>query len=189
MLKWQKTGWNTHFRQCKNVKIKLSPGLRQWTSFKVGLQCPSIPPPARKARELRLLAFNVHLYSDENSRFDYFFLFRPLWLTLFFLMFPFDPLENIRKSWEIDRWQMFFKIGVLKNFAIFTGKHLCWKACHFIKKRLQHKCFTVNITKFKNNFFYRTPLVAASERTLLRMYSKNFPNLFNQMFQNSFTGQ
>ena len=146
-------------------------------------------PPARKARELRLLAFNVHLYCDENSRFDYFFLFRTLWLTLFFLMFPFDPLENIRKSWEIDRWQMFFKIGVLKNFAILTGKHLCWKACHFIKKRLQHKCFTVNITKFKNNFFYRTPLVAASERTLLRMYSKNFPNLFNQMFQNSFTGE
>ena len=23
-------------------------------------------------------------------------------------------------------WQMFFKIGVLKNFAIFSGKHLCW---------------------------------------------------------------
>ena len=22
--------------------------------------------------------------------------------------------------------QMFFKIRVLKNFAIFTGKHLCW---------------------------------------------------------------
>ena len=22
--------------------------------------------------------------------------------------------------------QMFFKIGVLKNVAIFTGKHLCW---------------------------------------------------------------
>ena len=25
-----------------------------------------------------------------------------------------------------SRWQMFFKIGVLKNFAIFTEKHLCW---------------------------------------------------------------
>ena len=25
-----------------------------------------------------------------------------------------------------SRWQMYFKIGVLKNFAIFTGKHLCW---------------------------------------------------------------
>ena len=24
------------------------------------------------------------------------------------------------------RSHMFFKIGVLKNFAIFTGKHLCW---------------------------------------------------------------
>ena len=23
-------------------------------------------------------------------------------------------------------WQMFFKIGVLENFATFTGKHLCW---------------------------------------------------------------
>ena len=22
--------------------------------------------------------------------------------------------------------QMFFKIGVLKNFAMFTGKHPCW---------------------------------------------------------------
>ena len=25
-----------------------------------------------------------------------------------------------------SRSQMFFKIGVLKNFAIFTGKYLCW---------------------------------------------------------------
>ena len=40
--------------------------------------------------------------------------------------------------------QMFFNLGV-KNFGIFTGKHLCWslfsevvglKACNFIKKRL-----------------------------------------------------
>ena len=22
--------------------------------------------------------------------------------------------------------QMFFKIGILKDFAVFTGKHLCW---------------------------------------------------------------
>ena len=25
-----------------------------------------------------------------------------------------------------SRPQMFFKIGVLKYFAMFTGKHLCW---------------------------------------------------------------
>ena len=31
-------------------------------------------------------------------------------------------IGSIRSS----RSQMFFKIGILKNFAIFTGKHLCW---------------------------------------------------------------
>ena len=36
---------------------------------------------------------------------------------------------------------MFFKIGVLKNFAIFTGKNLCWPL---------------------HTFFYRTPTLAAS---------------------------
>ena len=31
---------------------------------------------------------------------------------------------QIRKA--VCRSQMFFKIGVLKNFANFTRKHLCW---------------------------------------------------------------
>ena len=55
-----------------------------------------------------------------------------------------------------SRLQMFFKIGVLKSFANFTGKHLCWSL--FLKnlkteglllheKRLQHWCFPV---KFAN---------------------------------------
>ena len=43
-----------------------------------------------------------------------------------------------------SRSQRFFKIGALKNFAILSGKHLCWclfnkvarlKACNFIKKK------------------------------------------------------
>ena len=33
-----------------------------------------------------------------------------------------------------NRSQMFFKIVVLKNLAIFTGKHLCW--CFFFNKVL-----------------------------------------------------
>ena len=41
--------------------------------------------------------------------------------------------------------QMFFKIGVLKNFAIYTGKHLCWslfnKIKRLYKRGLQHRCF------------------------------------------------
>ena len=50
--------------------------------------------------------------------------------------------------------QMFIKTGVLKSFAIFTGKNKSW--CHFLMKlqalrsanRLQHRCFPVNIAKF-----------------------------------------
>ena len=66
---------------------------------------------------------------------------------------------------------MFFKIGVPKNFVVFTEKQLCWslflnkvaglKAYNFIKKRLQHTCFPVSIAKFLKTFFYRTPSVAA----------------------------
>ena len=65
--------------------------------------------------------------------------------------------------------QIFLKIGALKIFAIFTekpfvtvsfnavaGLQAC--SCNSIKKRLQRRCFPVNIVKF----FYRTPLVTAS---------------------------
>ena len=31
---------------------------------------------------------------------------------------------QIRKA--VSQSQMFFKLGVLKNFANFIGKHLCW---------------------------------------------------------------
>ena len=45
--------------------------------------------------------------------------------------------------------QTFFEICLLKNFVIFTGKQLCWslKACNFIKKRFQQRCFLMNIAK------------------------------------------
>ena len=66
-----------------------------------------------------------------------------------------------------SRSQMFFKIGVLRNFAIFTVKQLCWSlfliklqdrsSCNFIKKRLQHRCFPVNTANF-----LRTPILQNS---------------------------
>ena len=49
------------------------------------------------------------------------------------------------------------KSYILKIFALFTGKQLCWslfnkiaglKTCNFVKNRLQHNCFPVNIAKF-----------------------------------------
>ena len=57
---------------------------------------------------------------------------------------------------------MFFKKRVRKNLAILTGKHL--RACDFIKMRLQHRWFPVNIEKFlRITLFYRILLMATSE--------------------------
>ena len=35
-------------------------------------------------------------------------------------------LCSILQQFKNNHSQIFFKIGVLKNFAIFTGKHMCW---------------------------------------------------------------
>ena len=66
---------------------------------------------------------------------------------LIFLWSMFPPYRNLFRS---SRSQMFFKIIVLKAFAIFTGKQLCWSLflSHFTKKRLQQSCFPVNIANF-----------------------------------------
>ena len=74
--------------------------------------------------------------------------------------------------------QMFFKMGILKNLANFTGKHLCWslfliklqafQACNFIKKRLQHRCFPMKFAKF-----IRTPFLKEHLRWLLLKLPKN----------------
>ena len=50
--------------------------------------------------------------------------------------------------------EVFYKKAI-KNFAIFTGNHLCWslffqKCCNFIRKRLQHRCFPVSKPILKN---------------------------------------
>ena len=62
---------------------------------------------------------------------------------------------------------MFLKIDVLEIIANYTGKHLCWSL--FLNKvtglkatgcRPETQVFSCEIYKiFKNDFFYRTPLV------------------------------
>ena len=60
---------------------------------------------------------------------------------------------------------MYYKKVVLKKCTIFTGKHLCWSLfCNFIKKRLQHRCFPVNIAKFLRTFILKN----ICERLLLK---------------------
>ena len=54
---------------------------------------------------------------------------------------------------------MFCKKGVLRNFANFTGKHLCQslffsKVATLLKKRLWHRCFPVNFAKFLRTPFF-----------------------------------
>ena len=70
-----------------------------------------------------------------------------------------------------SRSQMFFKGGVLKTYAIFTGKYLHWS--HFLIKFQSFRPATLKVTPmkvfycdyckiFKNSFFHRTPPLAAS---------------------------
>ena len=85
---------------------------------------------------------------------------------------------------------MFFKIDVLKNFTILTGKHLCQslfnkvlglQSCNFIKKRLQHSCFPVNIMKF-----LRTPLFIEHLWWLLLNFLQNLLIISQQGFSQKF---
>ena len=68
---------------------------------------------------------------------------------------------------------MLHKTAILKNFAILTGKHLCWNLFfnnRFIKKRRQHRSFLANIEKF-----LRTPILKnICERLLLRVFLERF---------------
>ena len=78
------------------------------------------------------------------------------------------PYKGIRCE---GKWQAseaasrgFYEKVVLKNFPIFTGKHLCrslfpikvagLKACSIFRRGFQHSCFPVNIAKF-----LRTPIL------------------------------
>ena len=72
-----------------------------------------------------------------------------------------------------SRQELFCKKGVLRNFAKFTGKHLCQnlffskvadQACNFIKKEILAQVFSFEFCKIsKNTYSYRTPLLVASE--------------------------
>ena len=80
------------------------------------------------------------------------------------------------------------KKSVLKNFPVFTAKHLCWnllfnknaslQVCSFIKKRLQYRSFFhTNIEKF-----LRAPILKnICERLLLRVFLEHFPTWTNNI--------
>ena len=69
-------------------------------------------------------------------------------------------LDVIRSS----RLQMFFKISILKKFLklysktsvveFLFNKVATLKGCNFVKKKLRHTCFPVNIAKFLRTSFF-----------------------------------
>ena len=84
-----------------------------------------------------------------------------------------------------SRSQMFFKTGVLKNFGIFTGKHLCW-SLFLIKllawspatvlKRESTQVFSWEYYEvFKNSFFLQNTSCGCSCYDLEKILKFCFP--------------
>ena len=81
--------------------------------------------------------------------------------------------------------QVFYTKVIIKNFAIFTEKQLRWslflnknaglQSWNFIKKRLQHRFFPVNIAKF-----LRTPVL---ENICERLFER-FPTWASNITRN-----
>ena len=85
--------------------------------------------------------------------------------------FPYISMVNFKISlveeqclpFRSTRSQMFFKVRVLKSYAIFAGKPELeslfdkvpvLQVCNFIKNKLPQRCFPVNIAKFLRTAFF-----------------------------------
>ena len=88
------------------------------------------------------------------------------------------------------RSQIFFKVGVLKNFTDFTGKHLCWsvfliklkafRPATLLKKTpTQVLCCEICET-YKNTYPYRTPPVALPLKRSFPQKSKHSKTRLNE---------
>ena len=91
-----------------------------------------------------------------------------------------------------SRPEVFCKKSVFRNFAEFSGKHLCQtlffnnvaglgpRACNFIKKEVLAQVFSCEFCEIsKNTFFHRTPLVAAWGENKSPLACSDLQNLFS----------
>ena len=77
--------------------------------------------------------------------------FRCLWRSLSWL----QCVEQINpKTFRSSHLRCSIKEAALKNFAIFTGKHMFWNL--FLIKLEAWRCFPVNTAKFLRTPFWRT---------------------------------
>ena len=80
-------------------------------------------------------------------------------MFVFYVLY-YSRIERFRSSLS----EVFCLKGVLRNFAKFTGKHLCQslffnkvaglRPVTLLKKRLWHRCFPVNFVKFLRTPFF-----------------------------------
>ena len=98
------------------------------------------------------------------------------------------------KKFRSSRLEVFFTKGILKNFAKLAGKHLCqslffkkvagfrpWTYNFILKKEALAWVFSCEFCKnFKNTYYYRTPLVAASETN--QVFSTKITKFMNDLF-------
>ena len=90
---------------------------------------------------------------------------------------------QIGKSAESEDSQMFFKISVLKNFSILTGKNLFWSLLLLELEAFSPAILLIRDSNtvffckcceiFKNNFFYGTPPAAAFIKSRIGNYTEN----------------
>ena len=89
---------------------------------------------------------------------------------------------------------MFYKKAALETFAIFTGKYLALeslfnkvaglKACDFVKKRLQYRCYPVNTANFLRTHILKNicewlllnniPIFSAEKVSKFRVFSSPY---------------
>ena len=82
----------------------------------------------------------------------------PLWILLYKYFSSWEILTNSSTIFRSSHGRCSIQKAILKHCVIFTGKQLCrglffnkialHQAYNFIKKRLQHRYFLVNIGKF-----------------------------------------
>ena len=131
-----------------------------------------------------MLNYCGHFHSFSFNAFVMFVLSKEIVLECFFTVKTFWPVlqtlgHKYTSIFRSHHQRCYIKIGVLKNFAKFTGKHCARvsflikscspQACNFIEKRLWHMCFPVNFEKF-----LRTPFLQNTSGRMLLYFVFRF---------------
>ena len=95
--------------------------------------------------------------------------FLVFWYMCSCYVFYYSPLQK-------QPPEVYYKKGVLKNFAKFRRKHLCLTPVTLLKKRPWHRCFPLNFAKF-----LRAPFLQNTSGRLLLPMALPFYGILNSV--------